>query len=250
MKKLAGKVAVVTGGNSGIGLATAKLFAAEGAKVAISGRNAETLREAAAQIGHGAIGVVAEVSRLPEIDQLYHTVHNAFGKIDVLVANAGVFKGAPLADFTEALYDEMADINLKGGFFTVQKALPFLNDGASIILLSSAGAHFGMSNASAYLATKAAALSLARDFSVELRDRHIRVNVMTPGPIATPMFSRLGLPQEQEDQVAHALAQTTVLKRLGTTAEIAKGMLFLASDDSSYMVGNELVLDGGIFVTI
>jgi NAD(P)-dependent dehydrogenase (short-subunit alcohol dehydrogenase family) len=246
MLKLEGKTALITGGNSGIGLAGAQLFAAEGAKVAISGRNADTLQEAAKQIGHGAIGIVAEVSKLPEIDNLYRTVAEKFGKIDVLVVAAGIFKGAPLADYTEELYDEIADINLKGAFFSVQIALPFLNDGASIVLLSSAATQTGMANASAYLATKVAVLSLARDFSVELLDRNIRVNVLTPGPIATPIFGRLGLSQEAEDGVTHSLAQTSLLKRMGTTEEMARGLLFLASDDSSYMLGSELVLDGGM----
>ena len=246
MNRLTNKVAVVTGGNSGIGLETARLFAEEGAKVAIAGRNADTLKQATQAIGHGAIGVSTDVAKLPDIDHLFATVSAQLGKIDVLVVNAGIFKGAPLADFTEELYDELADINLKGMFFTVQKALPYLNEGASIILVSSSGVPMGMNSGSVYLATKAASLSLARDFSFELSGRNIRVNVLTPGPIDTPIMGRLGMPKEMEDGIKAMMADTTTMKRMGTAQEMAKGMLFLASDDSSYMVGSELVIDGGL----
>jgi NAD(P)-dependent dehydrogenase (short-subunit alcohol dehydrogenase family) len=245
MKKLENKVAVITGGNSGIGLETAKLFALEGAKVAISGRNPLTLIDAAAEIGHGAIGIKADVASLADIDNLYKEVAATLGNFDVLVVNAGVFKGAPLADFTEELYDEVVDINLKGAFFSVQKALPYLNDGASVIITSSAVNEKAILTGSAYAATKAAVASLARSFSAELLGRKIRVNVLSPGPIETPIFDRLGAPQDVIDGMKESFAALTPLKRLGTSNEMAKGFLYLASDDSSYMLGTELLLDGG-----
>ena len=188
MKKLENKVAVVTGGNSGIGLATAKLFAEEGAKVAITGRNKTTIDEAVFEIGNAAIGVVSDVSNISNIDRSYLTVKDTFGKIDVLVINAGVFIAAPLADFTEEMFDQTSDINFKGVFFSVQKALPYLNDGASIIITASTVAHKGFATTAAYSASKAAVRSLARTLSAELLDRNIRVNVLSPGPIDTPIL--------------------------------------------------------------
>lgn len=243
---LANKTAVVTGGNSGIGLATAKLFAAEGANVAITGRNAATIEKATETIGHDSIGVVADVLDLNKIGQAYSEIHGKLGKFDVLVVNAGVFKGAPLADFTEELFDEIVDINFKGAFFSVQKALPYLNDGASVIITSSVVNAKGMATASAYAATKAAVRSLARGFSADLIDRKIRVNILSPGPIETPIFDRLGMPQENVDGMKEYLASGVPVKRLGTADEMAQGFLFLASDASSYMLGGELVLDGGM----
>ena len=245
MKKLTNKVAVVTGGNSGIGLAAAKLFAAQGAKVAITGRNQATLNAAVEEIGLGTIGVASDVSDLKNIDAQYKTVVDAFGKIDVLVVNAGVFIAAPLADFTEEMFDQTSDINFKGAFFSVQKALPYLNDGASIIITSSGVSNKAMATASAYAATKAAVTSLARGFSADLVDRGIRVNVLSPGPIETPIFGRNGLTEEQVDGMKTYMASIVPAKRLGNVEEIAEGFLYLASDDSKYMVGGDLVLDGG-----
>ena len=249
MKKLDNKVAVITGGNSGIGLATAKLFAQEGAKLTITGRNQDTLAKAVAEIGHDTLGVVSDTANLKEIDALYEQVNHKFGKIDVLVVNAGVFIAAPLADFTEEMFDQTSDINFKGAFFSVQKALPYLNDGASIIITSSGVSTKGMATASAYAATKAAVRSLARGFSAELLDRKIRVNVLSPGPIETPIFGRSGASAEQIEGMKGYMADITPIKRLGTSEEMAKGFLYLASDDSEYMVGADLVLDGG-FSTI
>jgi NAD(P)-dependent dehydrogenase (short-subunit alcohol dehydrogenase family) len=245
MKKLENKVAVVTGGNSGIGLATAKLFAAQGAKVAITGRNQATLNGAVEEIGFGAIGVASDVSDLKNIDAQYKTVVNTFGKVDVLVVNAGVFIGAPLADFTEDMFDQTSDINFKGAFFSVQKALPYLNDGASIIITSSGVSNKAMANAAAYAATKAAVTSLARSFSEALANRNIRVNVLSPGPIETPIFTRGGLSAEEVDGFKAYMTSIVPAKRLGNVEEIAEGFLYLASDDSKYMVGGDLVLDGG-----
>ena len=249
MKKLNNKVAVITGGNSGIGLATAKLFAQEGAKLTITGRNQDTLAKAVAEIGHDTLGVVSDTANLKEIDALYEEVNHKFGKIDVLVVNAGVFIAAPLADFTEEMFDQTSDINFKGAFFSVQKALPYLNDGASIIITSSGVSTKGMATASAYAATKAAVRSLARGFSAELLDRKIRVNVLSPGPIETPIFGKSGASAEQIEGMKGYMADITPIKRLGTSEEMAKGFLYLASADSEYMVGADLVLDGG-FSTI
>lgn len=246
MKKLQNKVAVITGGNSGIGLATAKLFAEHGAKVAITGRNQATLDSAVAGIGTNVIGVASDVSDLKNIDTLYHKVDNTFGKIDVLVINAGVFVAAPLAEFTEEMFDQNSDINFKGAFFSVQKALPYLNDGASIIITSSTVSDKGMATAAAYAASKAAVRSLARSFSVELMDRNIRVNVLSPGPIDTPIFGRDGATEEQIQGKREYLTGITPVKRLGTSEEMAEGFLYLASDDSRFMVGGELLLDGGM----
>jgi NAD(P)-dependent dehydrogenase (short-subunit alcohol dehydrogenase family) len=244
--RLSGKLAVITGGNSGIGLATAKLFASEGAKVAITGRNEATISRAVKNIGSHAIGVQADVLDLKSIEKAYAEITGKLGKIDVLIVNAGVFKGSPVADFTEELYDEIVDINFKGAFFSVQRALPFLNDGASVVITSSVVNETGMATASAYAATKAAVRSLARSFSSDLLDRKIRVNILSPGPIETPIFDRLGMPQENVDGMKDYMASGVPLKRLGTADEMAKGFLFLASDDSSYMLGGEIVLDGGM----
>jgi NAD(P)-dependent dehydrogenase (short-subunit alcohol dehydrogenase family) len=245
MKKLENKVTVVTGGNSGIGLATAKLYAAQGAKVTITGRNQTTLDAAVAEIGHDAIGLVSDVSDLKNITGVYEKVTEIFGKIDVLVVNAGVFVGAPLADFTEEMFDTTSDINFKGAFFSVQKALPYLNDGASVIITSSAVSNKAMATASVYAATKAAVTSLARSLSAGLVDRKIRVNVLSPGPIETPIFGRNGMTAEEVDGMKAYMADITPAKRLGNVEEIAEGFLYLASDDSKYMIGGDLVLDGG-----
>ena len=244
--KLTNKVAVITGGNSGMGLATAKLFAAEGATVAITGRNETTIKKAVLDIGHNAIGVKADVLDLKSIDAAYKEINAKHGKFDVLIVNAGVFKGLPLADFTEELFDELVDINFKGAFFSVQKALPYLNDGASVVITSSVVNETGMATASAYSATKAAVRSLARSFSSDLLERKIRVNILSPGPIETPIFDRLGMPQENVDGMKEYMASGVPLKRLGTADEMAAGFLYLASSDSSYMLGGEIVLDGGM----
>jgi len=246
LKKLENKVAVITGGNSGIGLSTAILFAEQGAKVAITGRNQSTLNEATAEVGNGSIGIVADVSDLNNIKDAYETVSEKLGKIDVLIVNAGVFLAAPLADFTEEQFDQTSDINFKGAFFSVQRALPYLNNGASIILTSTALNEKGLGIAAAYSASKAAVRSLARSFSAELLDRNIRVNVLSPGPIDTPIFGRGGGSKEEVDGTKGYFASINPSKRLGTSAEIAEGFLYLASDDSRYMIGAELVLDGGV----
>ena len=244
--KLQGKVAVVTGGNSGIGLAIAREFAEQGADVVVFGRNAQTLDEAVRSIGNGTLGVQGDVTRLDDLDRLYQETVARFGKIDILVANAGIARPAPLDLTDEALFDLTSDINFKGAFFTVQKAVPHLNDGASIILVTSAGNVKGLPNFSVYVATKAAVRSLARSFSAELLPRGIRVNALSPGPIETPIFGRMGLPEEAIEGIAAKMTEMLPIKRFGKPEEMAKAALFLASSDSSFVVGAELVADGGM----
>src|SRR5438552_15169978 len=215
MARLEGKVAVVTGGNSGIGLATAKRFQEEGAKVAISGRSRKTLDEAVRTIGNGILAVQADVARLEDLDKLYAEVSQKLGKIDVLFVNAGVAKFAPLAETSESTYDEQFDINIKGAYFNIQKALPLLNDGASIILNTSVADSKGTAGTSAYAATKAALRSLARTAASELAGRGIRVNTVAPGPIVTPIFGRTGLPKEAVDEFAKDIVSKVPLKRFG-----------------------------------
>lgn len=246
MKRLEGKVAVVTGGNSGIGLATAQRLQEEGAKVVIAGRSQKTLDEAVKTIGNGVVAVQADVAKLTDVDKLYAEVSQKLGKIDVLFVNAGVAKFAPLSDTSESLYDEMFDINIKGAYFTIQKALPFLNDGASIILNTSVADSTGTAGASAYSATKAALRSLARTAAAELVGRGIRVNTVAPGPISTPIFGKTGLPKEALDQFANEITARVPMKRIGQPAEVAGAVAFLASQDASYITGVELNVDGGL----
>jgi NAD(P)-dependent dehydrogenase (short-subunit alcohol dehydrogenase family) len=248
MKKLEKKVAVVTGGNSGIGLATAVLFAEEGAKVAITGRNKTSIDAAIATIGHGALGIVSDVAKVKDLEAQYKQVGAAFGKIDVLVINAGIYLSGMLADFTEAEFDKISDINFKGVFFSVQQALPFLNDGASIIITSSTLALMGVPGVSVYSATKGAVNTLAKSFAAELAGRRIRVNVLSPGPIDTPIMTRDGGTKEQYEQAKDYLSGKTVVGRMGVSEEIAEGFLFLASESSRYMTGSELLIDGGMRV--
>ena len=245
MGKLNNKVALITGGNSGIGLAIAELFAKEGAKVAITGRDENTLKDSANQIGNDTLAIKADVLNLDSLDVAFQEVGSKMGKIDVLIVNAGIFKGAPLTDFSEELFDEIVDINFKGTFFTVKKALPYLNDGASIILTGSAASEMGVENASVYSASKAAVRALARNLSADLLSRKIRVNVLSPGHVETPIHGRLGLSPEQVKGLREELASGVPVKRVGTAEEMAKGYLFLASDESSFMLGAEIVVDGG-----
>jgi NAD(P)-dependent dehydrogenase (short-subunit alcohol dehydrogenase family) len=246
MKTLEGKVAVITGGSSGIGLATAKLFQEVGAKVAISGRNQQSLDEAVKELGAGVLAVRSDVSKLGDLDVLFDTVTKKLGRIDVLFANAGIARFASVGDVSEEAYDETFDINVKGVFFTIQKGIPFLNDNASIILNTSFVNQAGVPTTSVYAASKAAVRSLARSISAELATRGIRVNVVSPGPISTPIYGKLGLAKEAVDAFAAKIVSEVPLKRFGRPEEVAQTALFLASSASSYVTGVELNVDGGL----
>jgi len=246
MKRLEGKVAVVTGGNSGIGLATARRFAAEGAHVFITGRRQTELDAAVKQIGRQATGVQGDVANLTDLDRLYAAVKQQQGRIDILFANAGGGALAPLGTITEEHFDKTFGVNVKGLLFTVQKALPLFRDGGSIILNASITASKGMEAFSVYSATKAAVRSFARCWTVDLKNRRIRVNAISPGPIDTPGYKNLGLTEEQMEEFKKNVVTTVPMGRMGDPDEIAKAALFLASDDSSYVTGIELFVDGGM----
>jgi NAD(P)-dependent dehydrogenase (short-subunit alcohol dehydrogenase family) len=244
-KKLEGKVAVITGGNSGIGLATARRFVAEGAHVFITGRRQAELDEAVRQIGRDATGVRGDVSDLADLDRLFATVKQRQGRLDVLFANAGVGELAPLGLITEEQFDKVFNINVKGLLFTVQKALPLFADGGSIILNASIASIKGMEAFSVYSATKAAVRSFARSWTTDLRRRKIRVNAISPGYTETPIFGKAGLTREQIDEFKANAIASVPMGRMGTPDEVANAAVFLASDDSSYVTGIELCVDGG-----
>jgi NAD(P)-dependent dehydrogenase (short-subunit alcohol dehydrogenase family) len=242
MKKLEGKIAVITGGNSGIGLATAQRFVEEGAYVFITGRRQSELDEAVKQIGDNIAGVQGDVSNFADLDRLYATVKQKKGRLDILFANAGVAEFASLGEITEAHFDKTFSINVKGLLFTVQKALPLIQDGGSIILNASIAASKGIEASSIYNATKAAIRSFARSWTVDLKHRKIRVNAISPGPIDTPGLRNL----VKTDGLLEQIKAMVPLGRMGTPDEVAKAVSFLASDDSSYVTGIELFVDGGM----
>lgn len=244
-KKLTNKVAVITGGNSGIGLATAQLFVEQGARVVILGRDEATLHTAAEQLGPTALAVQGDITRMEDLDRLYARTVESFGKVDILFANAGVARLRTLEDSDEAFFDEVVTINLKGTFFTVRKALPHLNPKASIILNTSVVASIGMPMSSVYAASKAAVRSLARTLSAELVDRGIRVNALSPGAIQTPIAMRMGNTPEELMAYGQRFMGRTPMTRMGTAEEVARAAMFLASEDSSYVTGTELAVDGG-----
>jgi NAD(P)-dependent dehydrogenase (short-subunit alcohol dehydrogenase family) len=245
MGRLSGKVAVITGGNSGIGFASAKRFAEEGANVVITGRRKKELDDAAAAIGKNVLAIQADVSRLADLDRLYDTVKETRGHIDILFANAGIAGVAALGTVSEEHFDQLFGINVKGLLFSVQKALPLFKDGGSIILNSSVAGRKGLGGFSVYNATKAAVRSFARTFTSDLKDRKIRVNSISPGPIETPIFGKMGLSQDQLQEFSNFIS-TLPLGRSGRPEEIASVALFLASDESSYITGVDLCVDGGL----
>jgi NAD(P)-dependent dehydrogenase (short-subunit alcohol dehydrogenase family) len=246
--KLHSKVAVITGGNSGIGLAIAREFKSNGAKVVIFGRSQGTLDQTAKTLSEDVLAVQGDVRKMQDLEHLFEQTAKAFGEVDILVANAGIAKFAPIKSMPEELFDELSDILFKGLFFTVQKALPVLRDGASIILVGSADSDkLGRIGTSIYSAAKAAVRSLARSMAVELLPRGIRVNVLSPGMTDTPIISREGGPPGlTPEQLAAVITSTIPLRRRGTPEEMAKAALFLASDDSSYCLGSEIIVDGGM----
>jgi NAD(P)-dependent dehydrogenase (short-subunit alcohol dehydrogenase family) len=245
-QSLAGKVAVVTGGSSGIGLATAQRFAAEGAYVFITGRRQKELDEAVALIGENVTGVQGDVSNLEDLDKLYAIVKDQKGYVDILFANAGVGDLVPLGEITEAHYDKLFNINVKGLVFTVQKALPLFRDGGSIILNASVASIGGMAAFSIYSATKAAVRSFARTWTSDLKSRNIRVNAVSPGPIDTPILDGLASSPDQVEEIKGSLASQVPMGRMGKPEELANAVLFLASSESSFVTGIELFVDGGL----
>jgi NAD(P)-dependent dehydrogenase (short-subunit alcohol dehydrogenase family) len=245
MNKLQGKVALITGGNSGIGLATAKAFVSEGAYVFITGRRQAELDAAVKEVGENVVGVEGDVSNPADLDRLYDVVKRTTGRIDILFANAGVARYAPLGTITAEFYDSIFNINVKGLLFTVQKALPLMPDGSSIILNASIVASKGFAANSVYSATKAAVRSFARTWTTDLKDRRIRVNAVSPGSTDTPGLNDLLASAEVGQQRLKMISNSVPLGRLGRPDEIAKAVLFLASDDSSYVTATELFVDGG-----
>jgi NAD(P)-dependent dehydrogenase (short-subunit alcohol dehydrogenase family) len=247
MDKLKNKVAIITGGSSGIGLATAKEFIANGAKVVIFARGKQAIEVAINELGQNSYGVQGDVCNLSDLDRLFTETKSKFGTVDVLFINAAQVKLCLIAETTESFFDEMMNVNLKGAFFTLQKAIPNLNNNASIIFTTSWLNNIGFSGSSLVSASKAALRSLVRVASTELLvDRGIRVNAVSPGAIGTPLWAKIGLPEDVFKAAGEAITNQIPVKRWGTPEEIAKVVLFLASDDSSYIIGNEIEVDGGL----
>ncbi|QTN39780.1 SDR family oxidoreductase [Cryomorphaceae bacterium] len=246
MSDLNGKVAVVTGGNSGIGYASAKELKDQGATVVITGRDSAKVEAASSELG--VKGIVADVGNLSAIDDLVEQVKSQFGQVDVLFVNAGIFQPAPIGQISEEMFDHQMGINFKGAVFTTEKFIPVLNDGASIINLSSVNAYTGMPNTAVYAASKAALNSYTRTAATELAPRKIRINAVNPGPVYTPIFGKTGMPEEQLNGFAEAMQNRVPLKRFGQPEDIAKLVAFLASDNASFITGSEYNIDGGINV--
>jgi NAD(P)-dependent dehydrogenase (short-subunit alcohol dehydrogenase family) len=243
---LSGKTAVITGGNSGIGLATARLFAQQGAKVAIIGRDGKTLDAARRELGDKVIAIKADVSSLDQVGVAAKEIEAKLGKVDILFANAGIAEFTPMDQVDEAFFDKTFDINVKGVFFTTQKFLPLMRDNGAVLFTTSVASRKGFPGTSIYSASKAAVRSLARTMAAELLPRKIRVNAISPGPIDTPIYGRLGMPPEAVKEMSDGFRQLTPMHRFGSADEVAKLALFLASDQSSYMTGNEISVDGGL----
>jgi NAD(P)-dependent dehydrogenase (short-subunit alcohol dehydrogenase family) len=244
--KLMGKVAVITGGSSGIGLATAKRFVDEGAYVFITGRREAELQTAAQSIGRNVTSVSGDVAKLADLDKLYQTVQKEKGGLDIVFANAGGGEVAPLGTISEEHFDKIFNINVKGLVFTVQKALPLMREGGSILLNASIAGSKGVPTFSVYGATKAAVRSFARSWALELKDRKIRVNVISPGPIETAFLVRSGMDEKQMAEFHARALERVPMGRVGTSEEVAAAALFLASDESSFTTGAEIFVDGGM----
>jgi NAD(P)-dependent dehydrogenase (short-subunit alcohol dehydrogenase family) len=245
-QKLSGKTALITGGNSGIGLATARLFREHGARVAIVGRDPRTLESARQMLGEDVLAIQCDVAKVDEIERLMKTIASHFEKLDVLFANAASERPARFEQITEAQFDESVAINFKGAFFTIQKALPLLSRDASVIVTTSISNEAAAPNFGVYAACKAALRSLVRTLGAELIERGIRVNALSPGPVDTPSFDRWGLPQETLEAIRSNFERRSPSKRFGQPEEVARAALFLASSDASYCVGSEIVVDGGM----
>lgn len=245
MSKLKGKTALITGGTTGIGLETAKLFINEGAKVVITGQNEERVKKAGNELGPDTHAITADVSSLEDIDSMVSVVKDEIGKVDILFVNAGVLRMGSLSEVDEAHFDYQVNVNFKGSFFTIQKVVPIMKDGGSIVINSSNANQIGIPGLSVYSATKAALRSLSRTLSLELLDREIRVNTVSPGPVETPIFGKTDIPEDVAEEITKEIISQNPMKRFAVPEEIAKVVLFLASDDSSYMTGEEIVVDGG-----
>ena len=246
MNRLQGKIALITGGNSGIGLATAKAFVANGARVIVTGRDQKSLDAAQEALGDQCLALRSNTADLKEIDALYAVIKERFEGLDIIFANAGISGGAPIESVTEEHFDRVFNTNVKGVFFTLQKALPLLRKGASIILNASISARVGLPNQSCYAATKAAVRSLARNFSVEFAARGYRFNVVSPGPIETPIWGRGGADAQILEAMKQRATSNNPLGRFGSPEELAQTVVFLASDDSTFMMGAEIIVDGGV----
>lgn len=246
MQKLAGKTALITGGSSGIGLAAARLFLEQGAQVAITGRDADTLEQARQSLGPHVLALRCDTANVSDTEQLMAMLKERWGQLDLLFVNAAIAGPAPFEAVTEAHFDDVSNINFKGAFFTVQKALPLLSNPASVILTTSIANQMGSPNFSVYAASKAALRSLTQTLALELIGRGIRVNAISPGPIQTPIWGKFGMPAEMAQAVQDEVQRKSPAKRFGESDELARAALFLASEDSSYMAGHELVVDGGM----
>lgn len=246
MRRLEGKKVLITGGTSGIGLATAKLFRDEGASLIVTGRSQDGISRAREELGADVVVLSSDAANLDDIESLMAEAKERLGKLDVLLVNAGVAKAAPIEHVSEAMFDDIMGVNLKGVYFTIQKALPLFSANASIIVTTSITNQLGSPNFSIYGASKAALRSVVQSLGLELIDRGIRVNAISPGPIMTPIFDRFGLPGEVVTAIKGEIERKSPIKRFGSPDEVAKVALFLASDDSAYVVGEEIVVDGGM----
>jgi NAD(P)-dependent dehydrogenase (short-subunit alcohol dehydrogenase family) len=245
MNKLTGKTAVITGGNSGIGFATAELFVKEGAQVIITGRRKDAVDEAVRQLGKGAFGIVSDAGNMNDVNAIRDKVSHIFSSIDILFVNAGVGLFAPFEETTEEIFDANLNINFKGAFFTVQRLLPLIKAGGSVILNATILVHSGMATASAYSASKGAVLSLNKTLAAEFAAKNIRVNTISPGPIETPIYGKMGMPEDVLKTFAAGVQAKIPLQRFGQASDVANAALFLASSDSTFLTGTELTVDGG-----